>query len=458
MKKRFMASVAALAASAGLAIAQPPAGTPIQDPMAMPIPGVAPPGGVMPVMGSEALFLQGGQYDAWAGYGPHRTCDECGKNCGENPWCPKCGDGANQKHKAAGGPDCFYFDLELLYLYYRSMPVTVPLITAGPIGTTGRPGEEGVTTLFGNETIQHGPHASLRGTIGIWDACRKWGIEGIGFLSEQRAEVDHWDAPINGRTVLARPNFNVLTGVPDSVLISSPPAFGGSAGVYTNTRTGGAEANILRSWCYYDRFKFNTLAGARWFSLNEQIRIDSNSVLPFPDPNDPQVIDIVDNFTTRNNFYGANFGFQSEWRCGRWYTDMTAKVGLGFTHEKVNIHGSTSQTVTGITTVTPFGAYALEPNSGDFTENKFSILPEFTLKVGYNWTQRLSTYIGYNGLYLSRVVRPGNQINPNVNPTLLPVSNVYNPQFPFGPAQPALIFDNNDFYMQGVTFGMSIRY
>jgi hypothetical protein len=459
MRKRFLASVAALVMTASLTIGQDPSGTPIADPMAIPIPGVAPPGGITPVIGSkEMLFLQGGPQNAWPCYGPNcgRNCDCDG--CKRGLECLRCGDGANSVHKAAGGPDCFYFDLELLYLYYRAMPVPTPLLTAGPIGSTGRPGEEGVRILFGNDNVDIGPHATIRGTMGVWDACRRWGLEVSAFLTEQRAEVDMFDAPITSRTVLARPNFNVLTGVPDSILISSPPTFGGSAGIYTNNRAGGAEVNILRSWCYYDRCKFNTLIGARWFSLNEQLRIDSTSVLPFPDPNDPNIIDITDNFTTRNNFYGINFGFQSEWRHGRWYADLTAKIAAGFTHEKLNINGFTRQVNQGVATVTPFGAFALEPNSGDFSDNEFAVLPSCTLKLGYNWTQRLSTFIGYEGMYLSRVVRPGNQINPNINPTLLPVSNVFNPQFPFGPAQPSLLFDNNDFWLQGFTFGLSFRY
>lgn len=459
MRKRFLASVAALATSAGLAFGQAGTNAPTADPAAIPIPGVPGPGGVMPVVGSEALFLQGGPPDAWAGYGPHfgRDCNCDG--CKQGKPCLRCGDGANQVHKAAGGPDCFFFDLESLYLYYRTMPVPVPLITAGPIGTTGRPGvEDGVKTLFGNENVDLGPHASLRGTIGYWDSCRKWGFEAVGFLTEQRAEVDRFDGPITGRTVLARPNINVLVPVPDSIVVASPPVFGGSAGIYTNNRVAGAEANILRAWSYYDRVKFNTLAGFRWLNLNEQLRIDSTSILPIRDPNDPDILDITDNFTTRNDFYGLNVGFQSEWRHGRWYADMTAKVAVGFTHEKLNIHGVTRSVVQGVPTVTPFGALALEPNSGDFSENKFALLPACTLKVGYNWTQRLSTYIGYDGMYLSRAVRPGNQINPNINPTLLPASVFYNPQFPFGAAQPSLIFDNNDFWLQGFTVGMSFRY
>jgi hypothetical protein len=337
--------------------------------------------------------------------------------------------------------------------------VAAPLISVGPIGSSARPVvEDGVRVLFGGRNIDLSPHATLKQTMGVWSQDRCWGLEVSAFLTEQRAEVDQFDGNINGRNVLARPTINALTNVPDSILISSPPNFGGSAGVYTNTRAGGAEFSFLRNWAYYDKFKFNTLAGFRWMTLNEQIRIDSHSVLTDQNAVDPSVRDITDSFVTRNNFYGLQAGVQTEWRHNRWFIDATAKVAAGFTHEKINIQGTTRFVDTGVERIVPFGAFALEPNSGSFTTRKFAYLPEGTVKIGYQWTQRLSTYIGYDGMYLSNVLRPGDQINPVINPTLLPISQAFNPQFPFGPAQPSLPLNKSDFYLQGFLFGLSYRY
>lgn len=465
MKKRLLASVAALATSAGLAWGQTHANAPAAvDPAAVPIPGVMPPGGVMPVVGSEALFYQGGPPDDSGRYMPRHTadCDDCNRGWGRFHGCEngcfQCGDGSRQVHKAAGGPDCFYYDIELLYMYFRSMPIAAPMLTAGPIGSSGRIGEDGVRVLFGQNNVDLSPHATLRQTLGFWDPCRKWGVEAIAFITEQRAEVDRFEGPITGRTVLARPNINALTGVPDSILIASPPNFGGSAGVYTNTRAGGAELNFLRSCAYYDKFKFNLLGGFRWMSLNEQIRVDSNTVLNDQLPVDPPVRDITDLFATRNNFYGLQVGLQTEWRHNRWFINANAKVAAGFTHEKLNISGSTRFVDAGIERIVPFGAFALEPNSGRFSTKEFAYLPAGTIKLGYQWTQRLSTYIGYDGLYISDVVRPGDQINPVINPTLLPISQTFNPQFPFGPPEPALKFERSDFYLHGFEFGLTFRY
>lgn len=473
MRKRFLASVAALAGGAGLAFGQAPAGAAPADPAAVPIAAVPTPGGIMPVSalmpdlsqhGKEALYLHSGAAPgADAGMGPpdgirFPWCFHCGDHCDDK--CGfACAPGMKQAFRATGGPDCFYFDLEWLLLYFRSMPVAAPMISAGPIGSAARPGvDDGAKVLFGDKNIDFGPMNTLRLTMGVWDTDRICGIEASAFLTEQRAEVNQFLGPIEGRTVLARPVFNVLTGVQESILISSPPNFGGTAGTYTSSRAGGAEVNFLRNFCYYDRFKFNTIVGARWMALNEQLRVDSNSVLTDVDPADPPIRDITDQFSTRNNFYGLNFGFHSEFRKGRWFTDMVAKVALGFTHEKLNQSGFTRFVDQGVETVIPFGAYVLEPNSGRFSNKDLAALPEFNLKLGYQCSQRISAYIGYDIMYLSKAVRPGDQVNPNINPTLLPISNVFNPQFPFGPPEPSLLFKTTDFVMQGFSFGVSVRY
>jgi len=473
MRKRFLASVAALVGGAGLAFGQAPAGVAPADPAAVPIAAVPPPGGVMPVAGFLPDFSQHGKEALYLHSGAAPGADfGAGAQHGRYfPWCLHCGDCAGDKcgfacapeakqaFRASGGPDCFYFDLEWMLMYFRAMPIAAPMISAGPIGSAARPGvDDGARVLFGQQNVDFGPMNTLKLTMGLWDSDRICGIEASAFLTEQRAEVNQFFGPIDGRTVLARPVTNVLNGVPESILISSPPGFGGSAGTYTASRAGGAELNFLRNWCYYDRIKFNTLFGVRWMALNEQLRVDSNSVLTDVDPADPPIRDISDSFTTRNNFYGLNFGFRSEFRKGRWFTDMTAKVALGFTHEKLNQSGFTRFVDQGIETVIPYGAYVLEPNSGRFSEKDLSALPEFNIKFGYQWSQRISTYIGYDIMYLSNVVRPGDQVNPNINPTLLPISNVYNPQFPFGPPEPALLFKTTDFTMQGLTLGLSIRY
>lgn len=476
MKKAILASVAALVAGTGIAFGQAPpnaptdpstisaSGSPMYDP------------NVVQAWGRGPLYLQGGPEGGYPPDAPGYMCGRCGtgENCGQcrhcgGRGCEECGPKWPQFHKAAGGPDCFFFDVEAIYFYARSMKISAPMITSGPIGSAARIGEDGTTVLFGGDNVRYGPIPSLRLNMGIWDETRCWGWNASAFITEQHAEVDRFDAPITGRTVLARPIVNVLTGVPDSIIVANPPAFGGSALGYANLQSGGAELNLMRNWAYYDRFKLTGLAGFRWYNLNEEVRVDTTAVVPGADPNDPSIRTISDRFLTRNNFYGGQAGATVEVRRGRWFTEATGKVAAGFTHEQLKQSGFTQFSGPALpgeqiardpttTTTIPYGAYVLESNSGTFTDKEFAWMPEFNLKIGYQWTQRFSTFFGYDALYISKVVRAGEQVNPNINPTLLPISDVFNPQFPFGPPEPSLIFKKSDFFMQGFTFGAMYRY
>lgn len=92
---------------------------------------------------------------------------------------------------------------------------------------------------------------------------------------------------------------------------------------------------------------------------------------------------------------------------------------------------------------------------GRFQQNQFSVVPEIGLTIGYQFTDRLRTFVGYNFIYWSKVVRPGDQISPMVNPAV--------PALPFGgpgaigPAQ-GFAFHTSSFWAEGITFGIEWRY
>src|SRR5262249_56449806 len=124
----------------------------------------------------------------------------------------------------------------------------------------------------------------------------------------------------------------------------------------------------------------------------------------------------------------------------------------------VTMEGRTGLGDTGVTNVVPAGLLALDSNSGRTHHNDFAYLPELNIKFGFQVTQHMSVFTGYNLIYISKVERPGDQIDPNVNPTLLPISNQFNPQFPFGAFRPSRLNETSDFVAQGFQFGLSFRY
>jgi hypothetical protein len=65
-------------------------------------------------------------------------------------------------------------------------------------------------------------------------------------------------------------------------------------------------------------------------------------------------------------------------------------------------------------------------------------------------------FTGYNCMYWSRVVRPGNQIDTTVNLTQVPIHPSFGPLV--GPAQPTVPLTQTDFWAQGIQFGLELRY
>lgn len=485
MRKGFIASVAALAASAGVACGQgsPAAGpapvltpTPAYPgfgtaamsapPAPVPVP-LAPAGykGQAPLppatpaeMPHNGPVPQPGIYDPWA----H------GKDY--SPEAPATAGGSGQIHKAAGGPDRFYVDVEWLLWRPKSGPIAFPLLTAGPpildpIGNVsgGVLGADGTRVLVGNDHVQYGDCLNaLRVTVGWWCTCeRDWGIEWSGFVQEQRSEIANFVAPLDAREVLARPAIDALTGSPIALIVSVPTGFplerAGEAHFKSSLTLGGTEINLLRNCLYCDMAKFNLLAGIRYIDHTEKLSVITRSSFPtsFDGSTPPDLLDISDSFNVRNQFFGGQIGFQSEFRLGRCFTDFTAKFALGNMNEQLDISGVTNTSVGGITTQQIGGWLALPTNIGKSNTDQFAFVPELTWKLGYQWTQRISTYIGYNWLYMSRVLRPGDQIDATINPTIVPVSGAAGP---FGPPRPARNFNETDFWTQGVTLGLSIRY
>ena len=119
---------------------------------------------------------------------------------------------------------------------------------------------------------------------------------------------------------------------------------------------------------------------------------------------------------------------------GRWSLLLTPKIALGSTHEVANIDGSTL-------TTTPYvggdgntylhsaygsnggggagGLLTAYTNIGSHSQDVFAVVPEFNATLAYQLTPRLQATFGYSFIYISRVLRAGNQIDFDVNSNLV---------------------------------------
>jgi hypothetical protein len=99
--------------------------------------------------------------------------------------------------------------------------------------------------------------------------------------------------------------------------------------------------------------------------------------------------------------------------------------------------------------------FAQGTNTFHSTATQFAVIPSVELKLSYQIHPMCKLFIGYDFVYWNQVVRPGSQVDPRLNLTQSPVlgtGTLSGPQFP------APLFNRTDFWAQGMTFGLELRY
>ena len=99
------------------------------------------------------------------------------------------------------------------------------------------------------------------------------------------------------------------------------------------------------------------------------------------------------------------------------------------------------------------GLLAQTSNIGTYTQNEFAVVPEFDLMIGYQMTEQVKLSIGYTAIYWSNVVRPGDQIDLDVHPDLMPPATGFT-----SGTHPTFAFDTTDYWVQGISFGGEYRW
>jgi hypothetical protein len=201
------------------------------------------------------------------------------------------------------------------------------------------------------------------------------------------------------------------------------------------------------------------LTGGRYADLREHLQIHNTTTdLIF---NNTEILN--DSFVTRNQFYGGQVGGKLFLQYDQFTLDVTGKVALGVTHQVIDVAGNITQI--GPNPLTPPGAgtfpgglFAQPSNSGHRVANPFSVVPSLELKLGYVINRRARFLVGYDLMAWDRVVRPGDQIDRNVNLTQNAVLDPNGVGRLVGPAQPAPLFKRSDLWVQGLSLGVEVLY
>lgn len=378
-------------------------------------------------------------------------------------------------HEARG----FVFADYLLW-WVRRGP-TPPLVTTGTGESEGVLGDPGTVVLFGTEQLDYGTFSGIRAGAG-WNFGddRFWGVEISGFALQERSRHFTAGSNANGDPLISRPFLSVVDTRESAVANSSPGEIAGNITVDSKSQLWSWDVVVVAHSVRDARRNFDLMAGFRSLGLDENLRIQENltpltvEAIDFqtdptgvanivPAPAVGSRITTLDDFETRNRFYGGQLGGRFQWEFGRLQVDLLGKIAFGVTNQRATIFGVShldEPGPAGRDITTTGGLLALRSNIGDFQRNQFSVVPELGVTAQVEVTSRLRARIGYTGLYWSGVARPGNQIDRAINTKLIPSGQGF--VDPFDPQQeqfrPRFAFGDNGFWAHGLNFGLEFRY
>jgi hypothetical protein len=346
--------------------------------------------------------------------------------------------------------DTFKYWVRTEYLAYwvKNTPLPISLVTGDP----NNPTQELL-----NSDRNLGMFSGFRVAFGIWlDPYNNLGLESSAFSLQRRTTSYSASSDGTGSPTLAFPFTMLSPGAVGDMLmpITSPGQFAGNVVISSSLQLWGAELNTGLSLVHTGEFEITGLVGLRFVDLQENLNINTLSADIATNPS--TVLVQSDQFNTRNQFYGGQIGGRFNWQGERFAVDLTGKLALGANRQTIDIQGySTQGGPGGINGTFPGGFFTQQSNMGHFSATQFAVIPSIEMKFHVIINQYLRAFVGYDFMYWNSVVRPGSQIDRNIN---LTQSAIFGNGALSGPASPMPLFNRTDFWAQGITVGLEFRF
>ena len=338
--------------------------------------------------------------------------------------------------------------VELLMWWGKGTPLP-PLVTTSlpgtPMGNAGVLGIGTTSILFGNEIGANKMQGGGRVTAGIW-LDPDHNVAAGGRFFGTGGDTTRFAASSTGDPILARPFFNAQLGIEDALLIAYPGFNQGSVTAHLTTNNIiGAEAFAEIMMSRDSRRRIDLIAGYQFFRMDDWLQIDSTSTInQVGNPLAGFRLDVSDRFSTRNQFHGGEFGLRGRMARGQWSLNLLGQIAIGNMNQQATIAGTTTTTFLGASNTTDGGLLTQPSNIGTFERNRFAYIPQLIGNLHYHVNPNLSFHIGYNLLWISDVALSGEQIDTTVNLGQ-----------PAGPARPAFAFNDDDYWLQGINWGLN---
>lgn len=362
-------------------------------------------------------------------------------------------------------PECFWFSIDAMVGILRPAPLQ-PLVGAR-ITSSIHPAvlDRGDSQfLYGGRNADRylfGPRAE----VGFFlDECQRCSLSVGGFFLFPQHERFAARSSALGDPTLSRPYLDANTGALSAFPIAEPGVLAG--GVVTDLRSQlfGFEGNLGWGDCVCPGLRITGLLGFRSLFLDEDLSVYSNSTALVPGggaflgyPVGPgSILEVGDRIGTTNRFYGGQLGAQVRWNYGCLCVDAYGKIGLGVTQQRAHLAGASRLTVGNSSVLAPGGVLAGLNNAGDFSRNEFGTVPQFGINLAFNVHPCVRFRTGYSFLLWNDVVRPGDQIDPVVNPAYVPTDRRYGSAA--APARPAFNIGEQTLWLHTLSVGMEFHY
>jgi hypothetical protein len=351
---------------------------------------------------------------------------------------------------------------EYLLWQMKDSPLPVPLLFGGPGTPNGAPvvGTAMQTLAIGSQDVSLSARSGGRFTLGYWDDDDLWGTSVtyffLGTASTGQVVGSTGKPGPNGLTI---PFIDAQTGLESSTRVAFPGGFAGVAALDVTNDLQGLEWNGFARIGEDGRpLRFHLIGGFRYLNFVERLTYDtfSPSIVPPAD-----VFSTQDAFDCRNYFYGAQIGGQAEYRRNRLLLRAQSKLAMGAMYEVVTMAGrllTNDFNGFGAPQLFPAGYLVGPTNAGTRSTTRFAVIPEVNLNIGYQVTRRAAVLIGYSFLYVSNVVRPGDQIDRTINPSQFPSITGVPSTALVGPARPTPLMSTTDFWAQGLNIAVQFNY
>jgi hypothetical protein len=390
----------------------------------------------------------------------------------------------------------FQLDADYLAWFIKKNPVPVPLVTLASFDDAlpGAIGQPHTRILLGKEEIGMGWMQGFEGRVKGW-IQPKFGLEGAYFiLPKVQEEKKQQTSGQPDSPNLAVPMVDVtgvfgLNGIPGETIFILPgplfgaPFFSGSFNVHLSSRFQGAEVNGFYAWKTEPRYVVEWIWGLRWFQLEESLKFKISTTLVPNSTDTYNSSQFNDRFKTTNDFVASQLGIKGQCNWGFWRLEGVVKGALGASLEELAIRGS-SQTITGTVwfltagtgneTLTG-GIFAEPSNKGVHHKAPFAYAFEARVNSLLEITQNWAFDIGYTFVWISKVLRPGNQIDRNINSTRtalaeasrattgigsgpIPFGTPASAPAPVGKAAPKALFKQSSFWAQGLNIGIRFSF